>query len=152
MVFIRGCWKRFKSRSTIGNDKTCACHISLYTIKFQVVLQVISQVVITIHLKVIKYCSNFQQNLQSCNFYFVVNTLMCILFAYELICWILKPSLNSIFFWSFGKLHTKMSILVIFILIDENSNPLVKMLQHENHGETTLMDQSLTISQRDSLC
>jgi hypothetical protein len=45
-----------------------------------------------------------------------------------------------------------MSVLIIFILIDENSNPLVKMLQHENHGETTLMDQSLTIRLRYSLC
>jgi hypothetical protein len=45
----------------------------------------------------------------------------------------------------------KMSVLIIFILIDENSNPLVKMLQHGNHGETTLMDQSLTIPLRDSL-
>jgi hypothetical protein len=46
----------------------------------------------------------------------------------------------------------KMRVLVVFILIYENSNPLAKMLQHENHGETTLMDQSLTIPQRDSLC
>jgi hypothetical protein len=42
----------------------------------------------------------------------------------------------------------KTSVLVVFILIDENFNPLVKMLQHGNHGETTLMNQSLTISLR----
>jgi hypothetical protein len=34
----------------------------------------------------------------------------------------------------------KMSVLVVFILIDENSNHLIKMLQHGNHGETTLME------------
>jgi hypothetical protein len=44
-----------------------------------------------------------------------------------------------------------MRVLVVFILIDENSNPLVKILQHENNGETTLIDQSLTIPLRDSL-
>jgi hypothetical protein len=63
----------------------------------------------------------------------------------------LKPSLSFLKKLKIGKLHMKMNVLIIFILIDENSNPLVKMLQHENHGETTSMDQSLTIPLMDSL-